>query len=403
MVSRPTALAAEDGNGRPGLALVENVGHLLSRLVQLLSNSPIRIFVQSVRKALSTSLLILSSIITMPSSSLISGAILRHSISASTTTTTSKSAFLSKFASLAAILSGAPQAAHASALKRSNQNLTPYQKLATTPLFFVTNTQGLPYLQQDMQAGKPEQAIIVYFMSSEDADDYLNELAQGNHQNINEFRMMTTSMEKVMKKIQLRKQSRKLGRFPIANIIRIQPSSRQCENAEIVVGKSNSQVLQGLSIPMFTARGMLMERSSGELVAPYYFAYEDLLDDWAKIEITSEGKGKKVAATPKVEVKDFVDVMCLSQGISTESLKQIAMKKSGGGDSGEREVKGKEEKGAADIDVEGFSKEQIAKALKNPAVIPPRREIDMVRSFYRNKAGIKNEFQTARIMGPSRN
>ncbi len=32
------------------------------------------------------------------------------------------------------------------------------------------------------------------------------------------------------------KQSRKLGRYAISNIFRIQPSSRQCENAESLLG-----------------------------------------------------------------------------------------------------------------------------------------------------------------------
>ena len=47
------------------------------------------------------------------------------------------------------------------------------------------------------QAGKPDQRIVVYFMSSDDANDYLNEMSQGNPTNVNEFRIMATSMEKV--------------------------------------------------------------------------------------------------------------------------------------------------------------------------------------------------------------
>lgn len=47
------------------------------------------------------------------------------------------------------------------------------------------------------QAGKPEQKIIVYFMSSEDASDYMDEMAQANPAMANEFRITTVSMEKV--------------------------------------------------------------------------------------------------------------------------------------------------------------------------------------------------------------
>jgi hypothetical protein len=101
-------------------------------------------------------------------------------------------------------------------------NLSPTQKLATTPLYFISNSDGNPYLQEDLQAGKPEQKIVVYFMSSEDANEYLNEMSQSNPQNINEFRIVATSMEKVVNKIQSRKQSRKLGRYPMSLIYRIQ-------------------------------------------------------------------------------------------------------------------------------------------------------------------------------------
>jgi len=97
---------------------------------------------------------------------------------------------------------------------------------------------------------------------------------------------MAVSMEKVMKKIQGKKQSRKLGRYKMQSVIRIQPSSRQCENAERVVttreaGKggvgnkgSAAASLRGVSIPMFTAKGLSLRRANGEVVVPFYFALE---------------------------------------------------------------------------------------------------------------------------------
>ena len=123
--------------------------------------------------------------------------------------------------SVVAAITAAPRRVQAVVVKKYKQ-LSPTQKLATTPLFFVCNSGGNPYLQDDIQAGKPEQRVIVYFMSSEDANDYLNEMAQGNPQNINEFRVMTISMEKVVNKIQSRKQSRKLGRYKMPSVHRIQ-------------------------------------------------------------------------------------------------------------------------------------------------------------------------------------
>ena len=32
---------------------------------------------------------------------------------------------------------------------------------------------------------------------------------------------------------------------------------------------------------MFTAKGMAVKRGSGEVITPYYFALEDLQEDWA--------------------------------------------------------------------------------------------------------------------------
>ena len=84
-------------------------------------------------------------------------------------------------------------------------------------------------------------------MSSDDANDYLNEMVQGNPQNVNEFRIMTSTLEKTVKKIIYKKQSRKLGRYPMSTVLRIQPSTRQCENAARILGtkKGNIAIAKG--------------------------------------------------------------------------------------------------------------------------------------------------------------
>jgi hypothetical protein len=69
-------------------------------------------------------------------------------------------------AAVVAAAVAAPRPAEAS-LWRKYKDLSPVQKLATTPLFYVCNSGGSPYLQDDVQAGRPEQRIVVYFMSSE--------------------------------------------------------------------------------------------------------------------------------------------------------------------------------------------------------------------------------------------
>lgn len=325
-----------------------------------------------------------------------------------------------------------PRAAEAGVF-RKYRDLSPYQKLATTPLFYVCSSGGSPYLQDDVQAGKPEQRIIVYFMSSEDANDYLNELAQGNPQNTNEFRVMTVSMEKVVKKIQSKKQSRKLGRYKMASIIRIQPSSRQCENADKVGGaggatkaaSKRSSATRGISIPMFTAKGLALRRANGEIVTPYYFALEDLKEDWEQLvedSVSEEeeqaaraaegasaagagagagaGKGKeksvvRLPVKPKVEVRDFVEVMCACQGVDAESLRaHLAGPSSPTGGAGGADDKATDVKKATAV-----AAAKSTKDLPVPGIVPPRREIEMIRRFYRNEAGEKNEFQEARIIG----
>ena len=55
-------------------------------------------------------------------------------------------------------------------------------------------------------------------------------------------------------------------------------------------------------------------------MTPYYFAYEDLKEDWAKLL----SKGANMPSSPPVEVCDFVEVMCLSKGITMDSIADTA-------------------------------------------------------------------------------
>ena len=229
----------------------------------------------------------------------------------------------------------------------------------------------------------------MYFMSSEDANNYLNEMAQGNQMNVNEFRVMTTSFEKALNKIQTKKQSRKLGRYNMNTSYRIQPSTRQCETADRLMrgGKSKKKKdetnlkrgvekdlefenLKDITVPMFSAKGLVLKRASGELITPYYFAYEDLREDWTKMVKKSDGKN--MPETPKVFIRDFTEIMCLSEGISRPTTPRI------------------------DSDCAGKSKESI-EVLSNPGFIPPRREIDMCRRFYRNRSGYRDEFAESKL------
>lgn len=100
------------------------------------------------------------------------------------------------------------------------------------------------------------------------------------------------------------------------------------------------------------------------MVTPYYFAYEDLLEDWNKM-ISSVGTDRKdIPREPKVAVRDFTEVMCLAQGISKDSIQGkdivsnlLDQNLAGGATSS------------------GLTSEQIKAALQTPGIVPPRREI----------------------------
>lgn len=119
--------------------------------------------------------------------------------------TTLVSPFNSRFAPKAALAAGtvggiiSTAALPVKAGLLSYKRLSPVQRVATTPLYFVCNSRGNAYLQEDVQGGNPEQRTVVYFMSYQDADNYMNEMTQSNPSHASEFRIMTVSMEKVRK------------------------------------------------------------------------------------------------------------------------------------------------------------------------------------------------------------
>lgn len=158
-------------------------------------------------------------------------------------------------------------------------------------------------------------------MSYDDAALYLEEMAQSNPHNAHEFSIVTASMEKVMDQIVAKKQSRKLGRIPTETVYRIQPSAKQSNHAERLAGSG----VKGMTIPMFSAPGLVIQRANGEVVTPYYFSLEDLEQDWSKMLTALKDQplaagAKLPAEKPKVLVRDFTDVMCLSGGISRQTL-----------------------------------------------------------------------------------
>lgn len=147
---------------------------------------------------------------------------------------------------------------------------------------------------------------------------------------------------------------------------------------------------------MFTARGLGLERN-GETITPYYFALEDLKEDWA--ELAAQAGGPQDA--PQVLMKDFTEVMCLAQGITAESLGGITLAKdadaavSETSDQAALEVKQVEQKRKKNK--KGLSRREAAAAMTRVGVVPPRRELAMLKRYYRDQSGIKGEFAQSRI------
>lgn len=257
-------------------------------------------------------------------------------------------------------------------------NLKATERVATTPLYYLCNSRGQSFIQEDNQIGNPDQRAMVYFMSSKDATNYLQEMAQAMGGNANELRINTVSMEKVLDQIRSKKQSRKLGRIPLDINIRIQPAKDQISRARWITRLQGKVFGLGkLSIPVFSAQRLVVKRSNGEHVIPYYFAYEDLVDDWKYLNEEIGPKNKAFPKRPKVQVNDFANVMCLAEGITPSNL----LKK-------ELNI----------VDSETMSSTAIREALLTPGFVPPRSEIEMIRKKYRHQdSQLRGEYSQARL------
>lgn len=125
--------------------------------------------------------------------------------------------------SAVALIASPKAIANAGVLKKYSK-LSPMQKLATTPVYFMTNARGSALLSPDTTAGAPERRVVTYYLSFEDASKVLNEMSQISGPN--DLRITTTTLEKVMEQIKNKKQSRKLGRYDMDTIFRIQVYSK---------------------------------------------------------------------------------------------------------------------------------------------------------------------------------
>ena len=105
---------------------------------------------------------------------------------------------------------------------------------------------------------------------------------------------------------------------------------------------------------MFAARGLVVRRGNGETITPYYFAYEDLKQDWDSLL----AKGVNVPTQPPVEVCDFTEVMCLSRGITKESVQDPSKEREVGTER-DAEAKNGESSAGATGRFEGNDTEQV--------------------------------------------
>lgn len=128
-------------------------------------------------------------------------------------------------------------------------------------------------------------------------------------------------------------------------------------------------------LPVFTLPGLAVKRASGEMITPYYLAYEDLLEDAKKLE--AQGELKEKDRSGRLAVRNLPDVLCSAAGIKLEddktsmfqqALSLLRWRKIGpltGGDAG---------------------------------IVPPRREIDWLRRNYRHKEGLRGEHSQVLVL-----
>lgn len=177
-----------------------------------------------------------------------------------------------------------------------------------------------------------------------------------------------------MNQIQAKKQSRKFGRYPMDVIHRIQPSARQCDHAATLCNTNThtkAKYLTKLSIPLFSIDGMVLRHGAAkEAITPYYFSLEDLQEDWQQTTTATTTANK-----PDITVNDFAEVFCLSKGITRDHLQS-------------------EEEG-----MEGMIEQNHP--LHNPGIVPPRREINMLKKFYRHQGFIPGEYSKTKFIPPA--
>lgn len=81
---------------------------------------------------------------------------------------------------------------------------------------------------------------------------------------------------------------------------------------------------------MFSAKGLAIKRSNGEVVTPFYFAYEDLREDWSKLVEQADAmdgveEGVKGKMTKKLAAKPKVNISFSSLSYYIFYLKTVAM------------------------------------------------------------------------------
>jgi hypothetical protein len=162
------------------------------------------------------------------------------------------------------------------------------------------------------------------------------------------------------------------------------------------------------------------------VVVPYYFACEDLKDDWQsmvqefkekeKQQTQSKNTGStkksappqrpaasaiKIPVTPKIVVADLAEVLCLAEGLPSFIETHLAARAGTSDQAGTGVDGGKSRMGAGmsskgKVAVPPKIVPSLPLSLVPPiAFIPPYREINMLRRMYRNQP---KEFSRAKFL-----
>lgn len=202
--------------------------------------------------------------------------------------------------------------AHAVALPA--QEVT--QRLQVVPVFTITDAQGRPLLAS--QSTQQKEKTGLFFFGQQDAQTLLDQLKAKNAKVGNSARITTIGLDKAYELTQKK---------PQEAVFRFVPQAKQVQAAVKVLQAEGKKVEQFNLTPLFFAvagqkeKGYLTIQQGNQQVIPLFMSKEDLDGVLGQLK----QKNPQLAATAKIGVGSFEEVVKLMKEQDVPELKQIAI------------------------------------------------------------------------------